>query len=77
MAMTAKDYRAIARGFFGARAFHSNPDTMDAFARMVIDGAAERVAASIASENPKFNAAHFMAVVRGQRPINSHPKRAK
>lgn len=37
--------------------------------------AAECVANSLANDNPRFNREHFLAVVRGERDLNSRPSR--
>jgi hypothetical protein len=36
---------------------------------------AAHIAEALASENPRFNREHFLAVVRGERDLNSHPSR--
>jgi hypothetical protein len=33
------------------------------------------IAETLASENPRFNREHFLAVVRGERDLNSRPAR--
>lgn len=37
--------------------------------------AAGRIADSLAFVNARFNREHFLAVVRGEKELNSHPKR--
>lgn len=36
---------------------------------------AAHIAEALASDNPRFNREHFLAVVRGERDLNSRPSR--
>jgi len=35
----------------------------------------ERITGALFADNPRFNREHFLAVVRGERDLNSRPKR--
>jgi hypothetical protein len=73
--MTRKDYIMLAENLRWARentpepAYENDPDPV-----MLI---AARLADRIHDDNPRFDPEHFLAVVRGERELNSRPPRKK
>ena len=65
--MTRKDYILITETL---RAEYS--ETNKDFQLGVIC-AAQRIANALANDNPRFNREHFLAVVRGEKELNSRP----
>ena len=74
--MTRKDYIAIAEAFRFARGH-----AMASFENRVkpelagVMAAAEYVANAMKDDNPRFNREHFLAVVRGEKSLESRPSR--
>jgi hypothetical protein len=68
--MTRKDYILIASALRDARKRAVMPGEKDG-----IDYAAMTVANHLHLENPRFNQPHFIAVVRGEKDLNSRPSR--
>jgi len=66
--MTRKDYIRIARGLNAAYANVTEPRMQ---AGIVF--AATEVALELHKENSRFNAEHFLAVVRGEKSLTSRP----
>lgn len=76
--MTRKDYILIAEALRYARgyALASMPDKLVSDCEMRgVMAAAEHIAQGLVSDNPRFSREHFLAVVRGERELNSRPTR--
>ena len=72
--MTRKDYILIANALRKTReAFQSHIDGGPAM--LVIEEAANKLAVEMVIDNPRFNGAHFLSVVRGEKDLNSRPAR--
>jgi hypothetical protein len=69
--MTRKDYILLANGFRDALSQYADRPQTEA-----IEHAAFQVSTYLKEDNPRFDQQHFLAVVRGERTLNSHPKRA-
>ncbi|MGH9968105.1 MAG: hypothetical protein ACREBG_09775 [Pyrinomonadaceae bacterium] len=69
--MTRKDYIAIAEGLRNAVDYHGATREVED----VIMTAAESIASAMQVDNPRFDREHFLAVVRGERDLNSRPAR--
>ena len=67
--MTRQDYILLATAFRSA--LDRNEDT----AQSGILDAAHLVSVELALDNPRFNREHFLAVVKGEKPLNSRPNR--
>lgn len=65
--MTRKDYILIAGTF---RRLYDNESPLT---RGGVNYMAEALAYELKRDNPRFDYAHFMAVVRGERELNSKP----
>jgi hypothetical protein len=69
--MTRKDYILIARALnYSYRTAGMSTPAIDA-----IDFAAASIANELGRENPRFNQNHFLAVVRGEKALESRPPR--
>lgn len=81
--MTRKDYIAIAEALRYARghamaARGRDFTTSDGPAEMELAGvmaASEYIANAMKDDNPRFDREHFLAVVRGERELQSRPPR--
>ena len=71
-AMTRKDYILLASAFTSA--YNSN-NARDAIAKIGIDEAVYWVTDALRADNPRFDREHFLAVVRGEKDLNSRPAR--
>ena len=77
--MTRKDYILIANALRKTReAFQSHIDGGPAMLviESVIEEAANKLAVEMVIDNPRFNGVHFLAVVRGEKDLNSKPARS-
>lgn len=72
--MTRRDYIRIARAFnetyTSACQTRQSAEALEAILRSACS-----VASELADDNPRFNGHHFMDVVRGEKPLHSHPTR--
>ena len=75
--MTRKDYILIAgalrKTLADAKSWYDNgrrPDGCE-----TVKWAAHEIAHQLGRDNPRFNASHFIAVVRGERELTSRPPR--
>lgn len=71
--MTRKDYILIANALRDARDLDA-PIYSDAEIAAV-DFAATKIAEALATDNPRFDREHFLAVVRSERALTSRPSR--
>jgi hypothetical protein len=69
--MTRKDYILIADAL---RSEKPN-DGWDPNKRVQWDLDCKAIAQALAGDNPRFDREHFLAVVRGEKPLNSKPGR--
>lgn len=69
--MTRKDYIAIAEALRDAL----NLTSGNCHHRDGVRDAAEKIANAMQDDNPSFDRAHFLAVVRGERELTSRPPR--
>jgi hypothetical protein len=71
--MTRKDYILLAEAL---RVQYHNTKIFanDGMSRGVL-GAAEEIADALQRDNSRFNRDHFLAVVRGEKDLHSHPAR--
>lgn len=68
--MTRKDYILLAEALRSARGAAEYLAE-----RKAVDFTASRVAQALQGDNPRFDMTHFMAVVRGERELQSRPAR--
>jgi hypothetical protein len=77
--MTRKDYIVIAEALRitvnRARIDEKAEGGMYPHATSAVIAASEEVADALARDNHRFNKQHFLAVVRGEKDLNSHPDR--
>lgn len=77
--MTRKDYIIIASALRDVyQAEQKASETLNlhnSCAVQTVDRTANNVAIALGLDNSRFDHDHFMAVVRGEKDINSHPKR--
>ena len=78
--MTRKDYIRIARALnleykYSAALAGNSRRTADRMDGVLY--AAQRVAFALEQENPRFDRTHFLAVVRGDKSLESRPPRRK
>ena len=71
--MTRKDYIRVARALREALADESSGVVPQAKGVM---GAAEYIARELRDDNNRFDRGHFLAVVRGEKDLNSRPSRS-
>ena len=69
--MTRKDYIAIAEALRAEQSTGIATEDWN-YARDCIAG---RIAYQLSKDNPRFDREHFLAVVRGERDLNSRPTR--
>lgn len=67
--MTRRDYIHIARALMQTVERYEMGDDK----RQAVLLAARAIANECQQDNPRFNAEHFLAVVRGERDLYSHP----
>lgn len=73
--MSRRDYIRLAEALrYGIGSLQAEGFTR-AEAAVAQEHFAAHVAQALASENPRFNREHFLAVVRGERELNSRPSR--
>jgi hypothetical protein len=78
--MTRKDYIIIAESLKEALESAHDWDTRNVTAGNPASHAAgvlfaaNRIASRLATDNPRFNHAHFLAVVRGEKELKSRPE---
>lgn len=72
--MTRKDYQRIARALILAKEHETRNNRMWAAPAMLT--AAEFIANELEDDNPRFDRAHFLAVVEGDRKLDSSPPRS-
>lgn len=70
--MTRKDYILLARTVNDI--FECPGTPVDAYQSATL-AVAERIADALAGDNPRFDREHFLAVVRGEKDLNSRPAR--
>lgn len=78
--MTRKDYILIAEALRAIylEAKKTSKDSDNQVARLSgVQEAATEVAEALQRDNPSFNLYHFLAVVRGEKDLNSKPSRNK
>jgi len=75
--MTRKDYILIANALRYDLGLARNRMLREDTATYGIEYAAEGLAVALASDNPRFDREHFLAVVRGERAADSRPPRRK
>jgi hypothetical protein len=68
--MTRKDYIVLADALRLARSTSATDEMVRG-----VDGAVEFVCVSLKRDNTRFNKHHFLAVVRGEKDLNSRPSR--
>lgn len=74
--MTRKDYQRIARALLLVRNKVDKSETAISTAwRLAIQQAAFEIARELQYDNPQFNRTHFVAVVRGEKELDSRPPR--
>lgn len=75
--MTRKDYILIAEALRVCRQDYriAEPNDLSRAQLGGIESASERIANVLASDNPRFDREHFLAVVRGEKGLNSRPAR--
>ena len=71
--MTRKDYILIAEAL-RKQFTHSLDVNMPTNPQAVLQ-VADSIACALAQDNAKFNREHFLAVVRGEKSLTSHPSR--
>lgn len=54
---------------------HEATDALVSHARFTIQGVARIIADALYKQNPRFDREHFLAVVRGEKELNSRPTR--
>jgi hypothetical protein len=87
--MTRKDYIALAEALRVQRRNavivlesarrvkdSTNPPAYECGVINGIDYAADEIADALAQDNPRFNREHFLAVVHGEKDLNSRPRRS-
>ena len=84
--MTRKDYILLAealrvqrfRASDNSHAFRCSSEPAIAYDSQVvgIDNATCEIADALKRDNPRFNREHFLAVVRGEKPLESRPPRS-
>ena len=75
--MTRRDYILLARALqFDLQQAKEKKLRLDT-AEYAIEYAAEGIAVALAGDNPRFDREHFLAVVRGEKDINSRPARQR
>jgi len=67
--MTRKDYILVAKELHDARLVVGEKE------RFGIDTVADFLAAAFYAENPRFDCEHFLAVIRGEKALDSRPAR--
>jgi len=77
--MTQKDYIRIARALLKGRhdALGEEPELDSQAVEFTIDTVAFFLADELQNDNPRFDREHFLAVVRGEKALNSKPARKK
>jgi len=73
--MTRKDYILIAEALHKAYVVSSGLNLSQKLNG--VGEAAGFIADALEAENPRFNHAHFLAVVRGEKDLHSKPARTK
>lgn len=78
--MTRKDYILIASALRIARKDAPELAVLELHKELTLHGvnvAVERIADAIKASNPAFDREHFLAVVRGEKEVNSKPEGKK
>jgi hypothetical protein len=75
--MTRKDYIKLADVLFTARTWAEpwEPSKDRTEVHQTVDWIAGKIAIALHDDNPRFDREHFLAVVRGERSLNSRPPR--
>lgn len=73
--MTRKDYVLIAQGLKSALDLEISLHGADSGTAGGVRLAAARIADVLVTDNPRFDREHFLAVVRGEKDLNSRPSR--
>ena len=76
--MTRKDYILIAEALQTARiqedaALNHRDSDVRGWTQHMFTVVTDRIANMLASDNPRFDREHFLAVVRGEKELNSRP----
>lgn len=74
-----RHYQIVALALHRAYMAHTrsiNPSARNAGSDAILE-ATHLIADSFGDDNPAFNREHFLAVVRGDRPVNSRPPSSK
>lgn len=78
--MTRKDYIRIAAELRATRATYIGTPLITAeeqqIALAVLTCVESRLAATLKIDNPRFDSGHFLAVVRGEKDLESRPPRS-
>ena len=73
--MTRKDYILLAEALRDTMLIDCPTVDYLAGAKAAFNSASERIADALAGDNPRFVREHFLAVVRGEKPLDSRPRR--
>jgi hypothetical protein len=73
--MTRKDYILIAEALRTTIQLNSSEGPDSDFMKG-IHASASHIANALGRNNPRFNREHFLAVIRGEKDLNSRPKRS-
>ena len=73
--MTRKDYILIAEAL--RTTWKEEVNQEDVTEERVFFDTAENIVSALQKDNPRFNREHFLAVVRGEKDLNSRPARTK
>lgn len=75
--MTRKDYIAIAEALRYARGHAKATPSIELVTASLngVNAASEYIAHALSKDNPRFDPEHFLAVVRGEKPLHSRPSR--
>ena len=73
--MTRKDYILLAEALRDTMLIDCPTAEYVAGAKAAFNSASTRIADALAGDNPRFDREHFLAVVRGEKDLNSRPSR--
>lgn len=73
--MTRKDYILLAGALRDTMLIDCPTTEYLAGAKAAANSASERIANQLAWDNPRFDREHFLAVVHGEKPLDSRPSR--
>jgi hypothetical protein len=75
--MTRKDYILIAEALRVQFRRLARPASLLSYENDGVLSAAHEIADALQRDNCRFNREHFLAVVRGEKELHSHPKRVR